>query len=172
VVSGTEQSANSQPAASGSGAVTISGAEQAAQTCPTKRCFTIYDTGTVTLAVGSYPGKSVNYGRYDTPATIAWMLSCAFHNDSSSPADAPCPASAGTSTTVNLTARATGTSTNYSFTITSATSDTTGNNFGGPSFFAAPASGALTGGHNAAITADFGMVTITVNGAQASVTVQ
>jgi RHS repeat-associated protein len=165
-ISGTEQTANSQSATSGQATITISGAEQSA--CAGflhGRCVgTIWDTGTVTITVAGFAAKTVNYGHFDTPATVAYNLSCAFHNDASSAADASCPASAGASTQVVLTARATGAITNYSFTTSSATSDTACNNFCAPSFSAAPASGAFTGGQNASSTPDTGTVTVTLNG--------
>ena len=168
-VAGNEQTSNSQPATSGSGAVNITGQEQTVQNCIGTRCFTIWDTGTVAITVNGYT-KTYSYGKFDTPATVAWHLSCLFHNDASSPVDAPCPGSAGSSTAVSMTARATGASTNYSFTSSSATSDTSGNNFTQPSFFAAPASGALTGGQNASSTNDSGTVTVTINGTVYSTT--
>lgn len=170
-VSGTEQTANSQPGTSGSATITISGTEQSACTAfRSGRCLgTIWDTGTVTVTVGGFPAKSVSYGHFDTPATIAWNLSCAFHNDTSSAADAYCPGSAGTSTQVVLTARITGTASNYSFTTSSVTSDTTCTYFCGPSFTAAPASGGFAGGQNASSTPDTGTVTATINGTPYSV---
>ncbi|HEY6251340.1 MAG TPA: RHS repeat-associated core domain-containing protein [Candidatus Angelobacter sp.] len=168
-VSGTEQTANSQPATSGSGTVTISGSEQSACNYIRNVCHLVYDTGTVTITVNSYP-KTVNYGgSSETAATVAWKLSCAFHNDSSSPVDAYCPSSAGSSTSVTLTARATGASTNYSFTTSSATNDTQCIYFCGPSFSASPASGALTHGQDASSTPDTGTVTATINGTPYSV---
>jgi RHS repeat-associated protein len=162
-VSGTEQSGNSQPATPGQATITISGHEQSVTNCIGTRCFTTYDTGTVTITVAGFSAKTVTYGRFDTPATVAWNLSCAFHNDASSAADASCPTSAGSSTQVVLTARATGTASNYSFTTSSATSDGSVNFFSA-SFTAAPASGAFTGGQNASSTPDTGNVTITING--------
>jgi RHS repeat-associated protein len=166
-VSGSEQTANSQPATSGQTTITISGTEQ--KVCrtqlscnPTTGPF-IYDTGTVSITVAGFTAKSVNYGQGDTPATIAWKLSCAFHNDGASAADASCPGSAGSSTQVVLTARATGAVTNYAFTTASATTDTTGNFFSA-SFTPGPASGAFTNGQNASSMPDTGNVTITING--------
>ena len=161
-VSGSEQTANSQPATSGHATITISGVEQSVQNC-SPHCVTIYDTGTVTITVAGFSAKTVTYGRLDTPATVAWNLSCAFHNDTSSAADASCPGSAGSSTQVVLTARATGAVTNYAFTTASATTDTTGN-FSSASFTPSPASGAFTGGQNASSTPDTGNVTVTING--------
>ena len=163
-VSGTEQSGNSQPASSGQTTITISGQEHSVITnCFRNHCTTVWDTGTVTITVAGFSAKTINYGQGDTPATVAWKLSCAFHNDGTSAADASCPTSAGSSTQVVLTARATGTVSNYSFTTSSATTDTTGNFFSA-SFTAAPASGAFSGGQNASSTPDTGNVTITING--------
>jgi RHS repeat-associated protein len=165
-VSGTEQTANSQPATSGSATITITGTEQGVCThMVAGRCnATLWDTGKVSVTVANFPIKTVNYGQGDTDATVAWKVSCAFHQDTSSAADASCPVSAGTSTQVVLTARAAGASSNYSFTTSSTTNDTGCINFCGPSFFAAPASGAFTGGQNASSTPDTGSVTVTVNG--------
>ncbi len=165
-INGNEQTTGGA-ATSGSTTITISGSERTGQLC-LNTCHTIWDVGTVTITVAGYPGKSVNYGKFDTAATIGWNLSCAFHNDASSPVDAPCPASAGASTTVNLTARATGFATNYSFTTASATTDNTGV-FTDPSFFAGPASGAFTGGNNAGVS-DSGNIAVTVNGTNYTVT--
>ena len=163
-VSGTEQSGNSQPATPGQATITISGQEQSAVTsCFRNHCITVWDTGTVTITVAGFSAKTINYGQGDTPATVAWKLSCAFHNDGASAADASCPASAGSSTQVVLTARATGTASNYSFTTSSATDDGSVNFFTA-SFTAAPASGAFTGGQNASSTPDTGSVTVTING--------
>jgi RHS repeat-associated protein len=172
-VSGTEQLANSQPATSGQATITISGTEQKvcgnpSRCSPTSGPF-IYDTGTVTLTVSGFSAKTVSYGQGDTPAIVAWKLSCAFHNDGASAADASCPTSAGSSTQVVLTARATGTASNYSFTTSSATSDGSVN-FLHASFTAAPASGTFTGGQNASSTPDAGNVTITINGTPYSTT--
>jgi RHS repeat-associated protein len=162
-ISGTEQTATSQPATSGQATITISGTEQFVQQCVLNHCTTTYDNGTVTITVSGFSSKTVTYGGVDTPATIAWKLSCAFHNDTTSAADAACPASAGSSTQVVLTARATGTASNYAFTTASATTDQTGN-FGTASFTAAPASGAFSNGQNASTTSDSGSITITING--------
>jgi RHS repeat-associated protein len=162
-VSGTEQSANSQPATSGRATIGIGGFEVTAQSCIGTRCFTIYDTGMVTITVAGFPAKTVGYGRFDTAATVAWALSCAFHNDTASAADASCPVSAGTSNQVVLTARATGTASDYSFTTSSATDDGS-TNFFNPSFTATPASGAFSGAQNASSTPDTGSVTVTLNG--------
>jgi RHS repeat-associated protein len=162
-VSGTEQSGNSQPATSGQATIIISGQEQSVTNCVRNHCITVWDTGAVTITVAGFSAKTINYGQGDMPATVAWKLSCAFHNDSASAADASCPTSAGSSTQVVLTARATGTASNYSFTTSSATSDGSVNFFTA-SFNAAPTSGAFTGGQNASSTPDTGSVTVTING--------
>lgn len=161
-ISGTEQTANSQPATPGQTTISISGQERSHQSCHPS-CFTVYDSGTVTIAVSGFSAKTVSYGQGDTPATVAWKLSCAFHNDTASAADAACPGTSGSSTQVVLTARATGVASNYSFTTSSATDDGSVNFFV-PSFTAAPASGAFTGGQNASSTPDTGNVTLTING--------
>jgi YD repeat-containing protein len=141
--------------------ITIGGQEHSVQEC-IHGCFTIWDTGTVSITIAGYPGKSVSYGHGDTPATVAWKLSCLFHQDASSPVDASCPQSAGSSTTVGLTTRALGSATGYSFSTSSATSDQSGE-FTGASFTAGPAAGVFSGGHDAG-TPDTGNITATVNG--------
>jgi RHS repeat-associated protein len=169
-INGTEQTATSQSATSGSGTVTISGVESYMCLIP-RGCSTntyTYDSGTVWIQVGSYPTKTVTYGRNSTPATVAWNLSCAFHNDTASPVDAPCPPSPGTTVQVNFTARGVGASTNYSFSVGSSTNDTT--NFGAASFDGSPTSGVFTGGQDASTTADTGTVSITINGTGYSTT--
>jgi RHS repeat-associated protein len=162
-IAGTEQSANSQPATSAHATIGIGGFENTAQSCIGTHCSTIYDTGSVSITVAGFSAKTVGYGRGDTTATVAWALSCAFHNDAASAADASCPVSAGTSTQVILTARATGTISDYSFTTFSYTNDGS-TYFFNPSFTATPASGAFSGAQNASSTPDTGSVTATVNG--------
>jgi RHS repeat-associated protein len=167
-VSGTEQSATSQPATAGHVNINVLGGERSVVVDPCtdqgliRPCpRTVWDSGTVTLTVNGLT-KTVNYGHFDTLATVAWNLSCAFHNDASSAVDAACPGSAGSSTQVSLTAKTTGAATNYSFSSSSATGDPT--DFAGPSFTLSPASGALTGGQNASTTSDSGTITVTLNG--------
>jgi len=159
-VNGSEQDTGGA-ATPGNTTITIGGGERSAQDCPLGHCHTVWDAGTVTLTVAGY-AKSFTYGHFDTAATVAWNLSCLFHQDTNSPVDASCPPSAGSSTTVSLTARTTGFASNYSFTTSSGTNDTAGL-FSGPSFSASPISGALTGGNNAGIS-DTGNITATVNG--------
>jgi RHS repeat-associated protein len=158
-INGSEQ-VTGGAATSGSASINISGSEQNGQYCPVNSCHTVWDIGTVTITVAGY-SKSFSYGKFDTAATVAWNLSCLFHQDTNSPVDASCPPSAGSSTAVVVTARATGFASNYSFTTSSATTDTTGV-FSGPSF-SGPASGTLTGGNNAGIS-DTGNIAATVNG--------
>jgi RHS repeat-associated protein len=163
-ISGTEQTANSQPATSGTGTVTISApyggdlsvevdpCADAGGSCP----YTIWDAGSVYITVNGHQ-DSTSYGRIDSPASIAANLASAINNDSGAFVWANASGAA-----VNLSARSTGASTNYSFTTTSATSDPS--DFGGGSFLTSPASGALTGGQNASSTPDTGTITFTVNG--------
>ena len=166
-VSGSEQTANSQPATSGHVSITISGVENSTDidpcadsggSCPR----TIWDTGTVSVTVNGHT-NSVGYGRLDTPTTVASGLASAINGDSAAFVTA---SSSGAVLTV--TAKATGTSSNYSFSTSSATNDAA--DFGVASFTASPASGALTGGQNAWSTPDTGSVTITVNGTSYSTT--
>jgi RHS repeat-associated protein len=161
-IAGAEQSTGGA-ASSGSGTVTISGSEQSAQYCPLGHCRTIWDTGDVTITVNGFT-KGASYSQFvNTPALIASALASAFHNDASSPVDG-----VASGNSVTLTARAGGASTNYAFTTSSTTTDVTGT-FPLPSFHAAPASGALAGGHDAGIS-DTGTVSITVNGTVYSTT--
>ncbi|HVS89751.1 MAG TPA: RHS repeat-associated core domain-containing protein [Candidatus Acidoferrum sp.] len=163
-VSGSEQSATSQPATSGSGSVTISGFETSTTVdpCvdvipPRKPCpFTIWDSGTVSITVNGFT-KSVSYGRISTPSTIASGLAAAFNGDASSPVTASASGSV-----VTLTAKATGAATNYSLSATASSGDPT--DFGAGSFTAMPSGATLTGGRAAATTSDSGTVTITLNG--------
>jgi RHS repeat-associated protein len=160
-ISGSEQTTGGA-ATPGDTTIRIDGFDQSGQYCPAGHCTTIHDAGTVSITVSGYAEKKIQYSNGDTAATVAWKLSCAFHNDTSGPADAACPQSAGTSTTVALTARSTGAATNYSFTTSSATTDTTGT-FTSPSFTASPVSGAFSHGQDAGMS-DSGNITVTVNG--------
>jgi RHS repeat-associated protein len=125
----------------GSGAVTISGAEQSF--CPLDSCFPIqyvYDTGNVKITVNGST-KTALYGQSSTPSTIASDLANQINNDGNF------PASAGLSgATVTLTARQGGASTNYSLSVSSATDDVP--DFGGPSFSATRSGATLTGGQD------------------------
>ena len=104
-INGSEQMTGGA-ATPGSASINISGRSKSACIVLVS-CHTVWDIGTVTITVAGY-SKQVSYGKFDTAATVAWNLSCAFHQDANSPVDAPCPQSAGSSTAVVVTARATG----------------------------------------------------------------
>jgi len=157
-ISGSEQSATSQAAASGTGSVTINGTVQSVQICVRTTCHLLYDTGTVTISVNGF-SKSVSYGQTSTGNTLASALAAAFNGDGNSPVNA-----GPSNNIVMLTAKATGASTNYSLSSSSGTSDTSCTNFCGPSFTTSNSGSTLTGGHNASTISDSGSVTITVNG--------
>jgi len=168
-VGGSEQTSSPQPAASGHGSVTISGSESSAILDPcadagTGSCpHTVWDRGSVSITVNGHT-NSVSYGQQDTPSTLASALVSAINGDSVASVTASLSGA-----TLNITAKTTGTSTNYAFTTSSSTNDVT--DFGAASFAVSPASGALTGGHNATTgTQDTGTVTATINGTQYSVT--
>ncbi|MBV8207103.1 MAG: hypothetical protein JO041_09945, partial [Acidobacteria bacterium] len=69
-ITGTEQGGGS-PAA-GTGSITIDGQEQSVYKCDDsgRNCHTVYDTGTVSITANGHT-DSRNYGRSDTPSTIA-----------------------------------------------------------------------------------------------------
>jgi RHS repeat-associated protein len=126
----------------GTGSVTISGSERSfLSDCPNPPCQTIYDTGTVSVTVGSVT-KTVNYQHGSTSSTIATALRSAINTDSNSPATA-----GGTGATITLTSKASGAITNYSLSASAATTDE--NDFPPPpaaSFTATPSGPSLTGG--------------------------
>ena len=116
-IGGSEQ-ANPLPAAYGSGYVDIGGVEGNFQSCtdpaPPRQpvCNTAYDTGTVSIQVGSYPAKSASFGNSSTTtATVASALAAAFHNDTAGPADGS--VSPTNSSRVVLTAWSAGSAGNY-----------------------------------------------------------
>jgi RHS repeat-associated protein len=162
-VSGSEQSANSQPATSGTGSVTISGTEQGRQSCFRNRCITEWDGGTVTVTVNGF-SKSVSYGQADTSATVASNLAGALNGDGSSPVNA-----SASGNVLTLTAKAAGSASNYSFSSSSATRDTSGT-FSGPSFIPSDSGPTFTGGQDASSTPDTGTVGATINGTAYAVT--
>jgi RHS repeat-associated protein len=170
-ISGTEQSAGSQPATSGQTIVSISGSEQSACSfglCPPHTL--IWDSGTVTVTVN---GIQMNGGYSHTVGTtplVAASLRDAINATVNRPVNASCTDSPCSNSQVTLTAVATGQSTNYSFTTSSATGDVNHVHFDVASFSVSPASGALTGGQNASSTPDTGTVTVTVNGTPYSTT--
>ena len=159
-VSGSEQTANSQPAAAGHGSVTISGQETSATVnicldpdyCP----HTFWDTGSVSISINGHT-DSVSYGQHDTPLTIASGLVSAINGDSAAPVTA-----SASGATVNLTAKTTGVATNYSLSATATTSDPS--DFGGSSFAATVSAANLTGGQNTSSTPDTGTVSATISG--------
>ncbi|HET6844915.1 MAG TPA: RHS repeat-associated core domain-containing protein [Candidatus Angelobacter sp.] len=165
-ISGSEQTANSQPAAAGHGSVTISGSEQSS-TIDTCQDFggscprTIWDIGSVSIIVNGH-ADTYNYSRSSTAASVASGLGSAINGDSASPVTASVSGSV-----VNLIAKTTGSATNYS--LSSSTSEGDPSDFGSGSFFGATSGATLTGGQNASSTPDTGTVRATVNGTQYSV---
>jgi phage tail sheath gpL-like len=134
--------------------VTISGREQAVPTCPTTRCFTVWDTGTVSLTVNGFT-KNVGYAKPDTPATVATNLAAAFQGDANSPVSVSVSGSV-----LTLTAKSMGMRTNYALSASSGSNDTS--DFGGPSFTVI-SHPTLTGGQDASTTPDAGTVSVTIN---------
>jgi len=126
----------------GTGSVTISGSERSfVLDCGNPPCQTIYDTGTVSVAVGPVT-KTVTYRHGSTGSSIASALISAINTDSNSPATA-----SGTGATITLTSKASGAITNYPLSASAATTDE--NDFPPPpaaSFTATPSGPALTGG--------------------------
>ncbi|HET7108345.1 MAG TPA: RHS repeat-associated core domain-containing protein [Candidatus Acidoferrum sp.] len=129
-------------ASPGTGSVTISGSERSfLNDCGNPPCQTIYDTGTVSVTVGSVT-KTVNYQHGSTSSTVATALRSAINTDSNSPATA-----GGTGATITLNSKASGAITNYSLSASAATTDE--NDFPPPpaaSFTATPSGPSLTGG--------------------------
>jgi RHS repeat-associated protein len=160
-INGAEKSAQTAPATSGSGSVTISGVERSRiiNACPPRSCpTTIYDVGTVSITVNGVI-NSFTYNNAYTASTIASGLASAINANSNINTLVSASASSGT---VTIIARQTGSQTNYSLSAASATSDTT--LFSGTSFPATASGSTLTGGSNAQITYDSGIVSVTVNG--------
>jgi len=160
-ISGTEQS-NPLPAAYGSGYVDIGGVEGNYQSCtdpaPPRQpvCNTAYDTGTVSIQVGSYPAKSANFGNSSTTtATVASALAAAFHNDTAGPADGTI--SPTNSSRVVLTARNAGSAGNYALSASPLQATA-------PDFYGTASGSSFTGGRDASSSPDTGTVTITLNG--------
>ncbi len=165
-ISGSDQTANSQPAAAGHGSVTISGSEQSS-TVDTCQDFggscprTIWDIGSLSIVVNGHT-DTYNYSRLDTATSVASGLGSAINGDSASPVTASVSGSV-----VNLTAKTTGSATNYS--LSSSTGEGDPADFGSGSFFGATSGATLTGGQSASNTPDTGTVSATVNGTQYSV---
>ena len=130
----------------GTGSVTMSGTEQAVtKTVCTivggiRRCTpeTVYDTGTVTIVVGSI-SQSVSYGGASNPVTLASALVSTINGNASSPVTAS--SNAGQ---VTLTAKSGGSSSDYSMTASVTTSDPA--DFPSPSFSSTASGGGLAGG--------------------------
>lgn len=140
-------------ATSGSGSVTISGAEGITIIC-TRTCTTHYNTGSVSITVnipGNTVTKSTSYGQGSTAQSIANALGTQFSQDTNFK-NVTVVSNSSTSYTINLTASAVGSLTNYSFSA-SGTKD-----------FSATTSGStLTGGVDGQAGAtDFGTITLTV----------
>ena len=161
-ISGSEQ-ANPLSAAYGSGYVDIGGVEGNFQSCtdpaPPRQpvCNTAYDTGTVSIQVGSYPAKSASFGNSSTTtATVASALATAFHNDTAGPADGS--VSPTNSSRVLLTARSVGSAGNYAL-FASPLQATA------PDFYGTPSGSSFTGGRDASSSPDTGSVTITIGSA-------
>ena len=159
-ISGSEQS-NPLPAAYGSGYVDIGGVEGNYQSCtdpaPPRQpvCNTAYDTGTVSIQVGS-AAKSANFGNSSTTtATVASALATAFHNDTAGPADGS--VSPTNSSRVVLTARSAGSAGNYALSASPLQATA-------PDFYGTVSGPNFTGGRDASSSPDTGTVTITLNG--------
>jgi RHS repeat-associated protein len=106
---------------------------------------TIYDTGTVTITVGS-GHETVNYGQNSTPSSITSALVSAFNNDQSSLVTA----TVFNGTTVNLTSKAGGSGTDYTLSASSSTGQ--GQYFSSSSFGGSPSGGTMTGGESGEAT--------------------
>jgi RHS repeat-associated protein len=125
------------------GSVTISGADQhilVPNPNPPPANLPFYDSGTVTVTVGSYSAY-YNYalnGAPDSTSSIATGLAYTFNHDPNSPVTA-----AVNSATLNLTSKIPGPQGNYALSI-STTYDTT--DFSSPSFSGTTSGGTMTGG--------------------------
>ncbi len=133
------------PATSGSGSVTVSGAEQSAFVLPSgcreRSCgYTVYNSGSISITIGTTT-QSVSYGAGSTAASLASSIAAAFDNDSSSVVNA-----AVSGDTVTFTAKSTGTASNYPMSE-SETYDS--QYFSGGSFPVSASGSTLTGGASA-----------------------
>jgi RHS repeat-associated protein len=192
-ISGTEQSWQTQtsPATSSSGSVTITGSLQSKQvqtqsaTSGSGSASIVFTGSNVSRTIdpcyphGSCPQPAnnfgtlsvtvngttftVNYDQTSNVATLAPALGSAMNGTLLN-------ASGGTSGAIGFSAKATGASTNYNFSTSTTWYSGTcpdGNPcFGAAPFYFAPASGAMSGGHDAVNTTvyDHGTTTITING--------
>jgi RHS repeat-associated protein len=179
-VSGSERSTQvlTHSATHASGTVTINGSEQSAQQCPNTcrppmpccivkpwwklnqplaevaaaQCFTIYDSGTVSITVGGFTATA-NYGNGSTGATIATALAGALSAGSS-----PVTASAS-GNIVTITSKGAGSNQNFALSSSSATSDPT--DFG-VSFWGSNGA-ALSGGSDNVYSTMYDTGNVTVN---------
>ncbi len=162
---------------SGTGSVTITGAENSITTdpcadqtppigAPPATCpQTLWDSGTVTITVNGHSDSS-NYGSNSTTASVASGLASAINGDTASFVNA-----SAANGVLTLTARGTGAATNYSWNLTSSSSDPTDFGTAG-SFSSTPLSGTLGGGSNGSggtTVYDAGTVTVSIGTFQASV---
>lgn len=180
--SGLQSKTTSIPATSGTGSITINGAEQgktvSAPTCrPNQPCgfavgTLLYDSGTVSLTVNGHT-DSVTFGQASTASDIANRLASAIRTNSpyvdyTSVVVNPTTLPAKPSVTIFLQARTTGTSTNYSLS-SSSTFDVS--DFNTPSYTTTTSGPSLTGGTDAPrvgiVTMDSGTVTVHVGSVSA-----
>lgn len=119
---------------------------------------TVYDTGTVSIAVAGVT-KSAAYGQGTTTTQIASALASALSGDSSTHVSA-----VGSGSAVVITATSSGAGTNYSLSTSSSTTNSA--HFTGSSFTASSGS-SLTGGQDQGTLYDQGVVHITVGSYQA-----
>lgn len=133
--------------ASGSGWVTINGAEQSKveDTCPGDPfgpCLAEYwDDGQVSITVDGFTATAT-FGQGSTTSSIAADLRAAFNTSGASPVTA-----SGTGATINFVAKQAGVQTNYSLSV-AWTWDS--GNFTNPSFTATKSGNTLTGGADGA----------------------
>jgi RHS repeat-associated protein len=149
------------PSTSGSGSVTISGAEGTSVTCVRTsngglNCTTHWDTGNVSITVtiaGTAITKTSSFGQNTTAQTLANYFAGQFSQDANFK-NVNVVANSSTSYTINLTASAVGSVTNYSYSAIS----------GPKTDFTATTAGAnFTGGTDGQVGAtDSGTVTLTL----------
>lgn len=181
-ISGAEQTKNisGAPATAGIGSVSIGGTERSITLCgdsltqnlslsnmvsPQLRpppCQTTYDSGTVSITVGTFVG-SASYSKGSTWPSIAAALGTAL-NVSSSPVTAVVSGAV-----ITMTARSQGVSTNYNL-VASVSSDDP-DDFPDPSFRAGASGSTLTGGQDAGSGTtiyDSGTLTVSMSDCSAS----
>lgn len=160
-INGSEGGNVTQSATSGTGWVSLDGADQSVVTCDDsgRNCHTIYDRGTISITVEGFQA-STTYGKISTSSGLASTLAAQLNGVGS-----PVTASVSGST-INLTSSAAGSASNYSLSISSSSNDS--NDFGSGSFDLTPSGSNLTGGTDAITTYDAGSVSVTVNGTPSS----